>query len=95
MADLRVIEGGKPEEEDLPSLMDKATRRMLEDIADRDTDLAPNDRVKMYGAATDWLVARLKVAPPQKAESKFATLKRRLDRKSGSRGNSGDEAEEG
>lgn len=66
------------EEKSLVELMDEATRVILGKIVDPDSSIPDADKVRMLGAANDWMVARIKAAPPPKTESKFAILKGKL-----------------
>jgi hypothetical protein len=66
------------DDEDLSALMDSAARSLLKEIAQPETLIPIADKVRVFGAASDWLVARIKVAPPPKVESKFSVLQRKL-----------------
>ena len=91
----KILPFPKHEEEDLAVLMDRTARALLMQASDPVSDMPIADKVKVFDTAKDWLVAKLKVAPPKKPESKFADIQRRIQRgTSRGRGSGGDSEEE-
>ena len=93
------------EEKTLAELMDDTAKSLLRQLSEEDSvepvegeaKLTLSEKVRAFGAVSDWLVARLKVAPPVKQESQFSALARKLQspperRKAVRRGDPGDGA---